>query len=68
MTVYDKVANEFNEAVNKDTRVAELSVNWLTNRLNVPEPTIRRTIQQLRRDGFNIAFGLDGNYVYRQGV
>jgi len=33
--------------------------------LNVPEPSIRRAIQELRRDGYNISFADERNGIYR---
>lgn len=67
MTRNDRIVNEFKQALDSTTRTATLSAGWLALQLNAPEPSIRRSIQQLRRDGVNIAFGLGGDYVYREG-
>lgn len=33
--------------------------------LGVPEPSIRRAIQELRRDGYNICFADERNGIYK---
>lgn len=36
--------------------------------LSCPEPSVRRTIQELIRLGENISYALEGRYLYRDGV
>lgn len=46
-------------------KTVEFTAGLLAFDFNVPEPSIRRAIQVLRREGFNISFALNGGYVYR---
>ena len=43
-------------------RDREISASWLSFEVGAPEASIRRDIQVLRRNGHNVAFGLNGSY------
>lgn len=44
-----------------------VSVSSIATYVHSPEPSIRRTIQELIRLGHNISFASDGLYYYRKG-
>lgn len=49
-------------------RSGEQALYTLAREIDAPEATVRRLIQELRYDGYNIAFAArNGNYVMREG-
>jgi hypothetical protein len=57
MTITDKIL--------KELQIGEQTSSQLALIASCPEPTIRRSIQELRREGFNICFAGAPTYIYR---
>lgn len=49
-------------------RMYRVSLSSLAVALGAPEASIRRNIQELRREGHNISFAMRGTYTYRSST
>jgi biotin operon repressor len=56
------------DCILKALQSGEESASNLARVCECPQASVRRTIQELRRDGFNIAFADVNEQIYRIGV
>lgn len=48
-------------------KTGEQTTSAIGMTLGCPEPSVRRTIQELIRKGYNISFALNGRYCMKEG-
>ncbi len=57
-----------NDCILHALQTGEQTTSQLALICDSPEPSVRRSIQELRRDGYNISFAGAPTYIYRMGV